>query len=106
MEITLGSVVGVAVSVLIAPARAHGHLREAAAETALLLAEIMTALEPAVRTGAPDLGNLPTRVQAALNALSTAAQEAAHERRSACLTIRIRSPCSAPCVASGRTSSR
>jgi uncharacterized membrane protein YccC len=37
MEITLGSVVGVAVSVLIAPARAHGHLREAAAEIALLL---------------------------------------------------------------------
>ena len=42
----------------------------------------MTALEPAVRTGAPDLGKLPTRVQAALNRLSTAAQEAAHERRS------------------------
>jgi uncharacterized membrane protein YccC len=82
MEITLGSLVGVAVSVLIAPARAHGHLREAAAETALLLAEIMTALGPAVRTGAPDLGKLPTRVQTALNALSTAAQEAAHERRS------------------------
>src|SRR5262249_945546 len=70
------------VSVLIAPARAHAHLCEAAAETALLLAEIMTALEPAVRTGAPDLGKLPTRVQAALNSLSTAAQEAAHEGRS------------------------
>jgi len=82
LEITLGSVVGVAVSVLIAPARAHVHLCEAAAETALLLAQIMTALEPAVRTGAPDLGKLPTRVQAALNRLSTAAEEAAHERRS------------------------
>ena len=35
-----------------------------------------------MRSGAPDLGKLPTRVQAALNALSTAAQEAAHERRS------------------------
>jgi uncharacterized membrane protein YccC len=82
LEITLGSAIGVAVSVLIAPARAHVHLREAAAETALLLAQIMTALGPAVRTGAPDLGNLPARVQAALNHLSTAAQEAAHERRS------------------------
>jgi len=82
LEITLGSVVGVAVSVLIAPARAHAYLCEAAAETALLLAQIMTALEPAVRTGAPDLGKLPARVQAALNRLSTAAQEAAHERRS------------------------
>ena len=82
LEVTLGSVVGVAVSVLIVPARAHIHLREAAAETALLLAQILTALEPAVRTGAPDLGKLPTRVQAALNRLNTAAQEAAHERRS------------------------
>jgi uncharacterized membrane protein YccC len=82
LEITLGSVVGVAVSVLIAPARAHAHLCQAAAETALLLAEIMTELEPAARTGAPDLGQLPTRVQAALNSLNTAAQEAAHERRS------------------------
>jgi uncharacterized membrane protein YccC len=82
LEIALGSVVGVAVSVLIAPARAHMQLREAAAETALLLAKIMTALEPAVRTGAPDLGKLPTRVQAALNRLGTAAEEAVHERRS------------------------
>ena len=82
LEITLGSVVGIAVSVLIAPARAHAHLCQAAAETAVLLAEIMTALEPAVRTGAPDLGKLPTRVRAALSSLSTAAQEAAHERRS------------------------
>jgi hypothetical protein len=78
----VGAVIGVAVSLLIAPARAHVHLREAAAETTLLLAQIMTALAPAVRTGAPDLGKLPTRVQAALNRLSTAAQEAAHERRS------------------------
>jgi hypothetical protein len=64
------------------PARAHAHLCQAAAETAVLLAEIMTALEPAVRTGAPDLGKLPTRVRATLDSLSTAAQEAAHERRS------------------------
>jgi uncharacterized membrane protein YccC len=82
LEISLGSAIGVVVSVLIAPARAHGHLCEAAAETALLLAQIMTALEPAVRTGAPDLDKLPARVQAALDRLSTAAQEAAHERRS------------------------
>ena len=82
LEITLGSVVGVAVSVLIAPARAYLQLREASAETALLLAQIVTALKPAVRTGAPDLGELPTRVQAALNRLGIAAEEAAHERRS------------------------
>jgi uncharacterized membrane protein YccC len=82
LEITLGSVVGVAVSLLIAPARAHVQLREAAAETAFLLSQIMTALEPAVRTGAPELGKLQTRVQATLNRLATAAEEAVHERRS------------------------
>ncbi len=81
-EIALGSVLGVAVSMLIAPARADMQLREAAAETALLLAQIMTALEPAVRTGAPDLGKLPAGVRATLNRLGTAAEEAAHERRS------------------------
>jgi uncharacterized membrane protein YccC len=43
LETTVGAVIGVAVSVLIAPARAHVHLREAAGETALLLAQIMTA---------------------------------------------------------------
>jgi uncharacterized membrane protein YccC len=82
LEIALGSILGVAVSVLIAPTRAERQLREAAAETALLLAQIMTALEPAVRTGAPDLGKLPTRLRLTLNHLGTAAEEAAHERRS------------------------
>jgi uncharacterized membrane protein YccC len=81
-EITLGSVIGVAVSLLIAPARAHAQVREAASQATTLLADIMTALAPAVRTGAPDLGTLPTRVQAALNRLDTAVQEAARERRS------------------------
>ncbi len=46
------------------------------------LAVLTLLLWPAVRTGAPDLGKLPSRVQAALNGLSTVAQEAAHERRS------------------------
>ncbi len=82
LEIALGSVLGVAVSMFIVPARADMQVREAAAETALLLSRIMTALEPAVRTGAPDLGELPARLRAALNRLGTAAEEAAHERRS------------------------
>jgi uncharacterized membrane protein YccC len=82
LEITLGSVVGVLVSGLVAPARAHGHVREAAAETALLLAEMVSALAPAVRSGAHDGGMLPSRVQAALARLGAAVGDAARERRS------------------------
>jgi uncharacterized membrane protein YccC len=82
LEITLGSVVGVVVSTLIAPARAYVQLRGAAAETARLLAQIMTALAQAIGTGPAQLAPLPTQVQAALNRLATAADEAAQERRS------------------------
>ena len=82
LEITLGSVVGVVVSVLIAPARAYVQLRGAAAETARLLAQIMTALGHAISTEAPALGMLPDQIQAALNRLATAADDAARERRS------------------------
>src|SRR5438309_2250966 len=56
LEITLGSVVGVAVSVPIAPPGPMCTFARRQLKTALLLAQIMTALEPAVRTGAPDLG--------------------------------------------------
>ncbi len=82
LEIALGTVIGLAVSLLVAPARAHAQVREAASQATTLLAEIMAALAPAVRTGAPDLGTLPTRVQAALNRLDMAVEEAARERRS------------------------
>jgi len=82
LEITLGAVVGVVVSTLIAPARAYVQLRGAAAETARLLAQIMTALVPAIGAGPAQLDTLPTQVQAALNRLATAADEAARERRS------------------------
>ena len=82
LEIALGTVIGVGVSLLVAPARAHAQVREAASQATTLLAEIMAALAPAVRTGAPDLGTLPTRVQAALNRLDMAVEEAARERRS------------------------
>lgn len=82
LEITLGAVVGVVVSTLIAPARAYAQLRAAAADTARLLAQIMTALAQAIGTGPPALGPLPTQVQAALNRLATAADDAARERRS------------------------
>jgi len=82
LEITLGAVVGVVVSTLIAPARAYAQLRGAAAETARLLAQIMTALAQAIGAEPPTLGPLPTQVQAALNRLAVAADDAARERRS------------------------
>ena len=82
LEIALGTVIGLAVSLCVAPARAHAEVREAAALATTLLADIMSALAPAVRTGAADLGTLPTRIQAALNRLGTAVEEAARERRS------------------------
>lgn len=82
LEITLGSVVGVVVSALIAPARAHAQLREAAAETANLLADIMTTLARTAGTGATELGTLPVRIQGALTRLAATAEDAARERRS------------------------
>ena len=82
LEITLGTVIGLGVSLLIAPARADAQAREAASQITTLLAEVMAALVPAVRTGAPDVGTLPTRIQAALNRLDAAVAEAARERRS------------------------
>lgn len=82
LEITLGAVVGVVVSTLIAPARAYTQLCTAAAQTARLLAQVMTALAQALSAETTDLGTLPTQIQAALNRLATAADEAAHERRS------------------------
>jgi hypothetical protein len=58
------------------------QVRDAAGETASLLARIMTVLATAMGDGAPDLGTLPSQVEAALNRLGTAADEAARERRS------------------------
>jgi uncharacterized membrane protein YccC len=82
LEVTLGAVIGVVVSTLIAPAHAYAQLRTAAAETAGLLAQVMTALAQAISTEAITLGALPTQIQATLNRLATAADDAARERRS------------------------
>lgn len=81
-EITLGSIVGVAVATLIAPARADTQLREAAADAARLLAEIMTVLARAGAAETVDLGPLPARIEAALTRLAAATEDAARERRS------------------------
>jgi uncharacterized membrane protein YccC len=82
LEIALGTVIGLGVSLLIAPARAHVHVCDSASATAALLADVMAALAPAVCAGAPDMGTLPTQIQAALNRLDAAVAEAARERRS------------------------
>jgi uncharacterized membrane protein YccC len=82
LEIALGAVIGLGVSLLLAPARAHAQVLDVASETAALLADVMAALVPAVCAGAPDLGALPMQIQAALNRLDATVAEAARERRS------------------------
>src|SRR5580658_8674085 len=62
LEIALGAVIGLGVSLLIAPARAHSQVRDVASETAALLADVMAALVPAVCAGTPDVGTLPMRI--------------------------------------------
>jgi uncharacterized membrane protein YccC len=82
LEIALGSAIGLAGAVLIVPTSAQAQVCEIAGQVATLLAGVLTILAPAVAAGAPDLGQQPAAVQAALNRLGTAAEEAQHERRS------------------------
>ncbi|HET6234331.1 MAG TPA: FUSC family protein [Acetobacteraceae bacterium] len=82
LEIALGAVIGLGVSLLIAPARAHAQVRDVASETAALLADVMAGLVPAVCAGTPDVGTLPMRIHAALSRLDASVAEAARERRS------------------------
>ncbi len=83
LEIIIGSIVALATTLLILPARAHSHLREAAAGVARLNAELMDNLlgglvSDAGRQGVP---RLHAKIRAALKQTETAAEEAARERR-------------------------
>ena len=84
MEITLGSVVGLAVTLLVLPARAHGVLTTAAGRTLGLLAQVMPLLLAGL-TGTCDFAaiqDLLDKVRAAMTKLETATDEAIRERRS------------------------
>jgi uncharacterized membrane protein YccC len=83
LEIIIGSIVALAVTFLILPARAHSQLREAAAKVASLNADLMDRLIDGLtndlgRQGVPPLH---ARIRAALKQTETAAEEAARERK-------------------------
>lgn len=82
-EIVIGSIVALAVTFVILPARAHNQLREAAARVARLNADLMDLLMDVLmneqdRQGAPAIH---TKIRAALKQTEAAAEEAGRERR-------------------------
>jgi uncharacterized membrane protein YccC len=82
LEIMFGSIVAIAVSAIVAPARAYHQVREAASETAALLAATMTVLTPFGPPRTEELATLAGRVRGTFNRLQVAAEEASRERRS------------------------
>ncbi len=81
-EIGLGCVVGLAVSLLVAPARAARAVTGQAARLARLLADQLEALARLDAVETPEAKALPPAVRRALARLETLAGEAARERRS------------------------
>ncbi len=81
-EIGLGCVVGLAVSLLVAPARAARAVTGQAGRLARLLADQLAALARLDAEETPEVKALPPAVRRALARLETLAGEAARERRS------------------------
>ncbi|TAL04514.1 MAG: FUSC family protein [Rhodospirillaceae bacterium] len=82
-EIGLGSVVGIVVSLLVFPARAHALVTTAAAETLLLYARLLaTLLDRAAGAEALDVTARHNVIRAALTRVETLAAEARRERSS------------------------
>jgi uncharacterized membrane protein YccC len=82
LEIGLGCVVGLAVSLLVAPARAARAVTGQAARLARLLADQLEALARLDAEETPEAKALPPAVRRSLARLETLAGEAARERRS------------------------
>jgi uncharacterized membrane protein YccC len=83
MEITLGSVIGLSVALLLMPARAHGHVIAAAARMLDLLADLLRDWL-AVLAGDAGRGRivqLQDDIRAGMARLEMAALEARHERK-------------------------
>lgn len=85
MEITLGNIVGVIVSLFVLPARAHTLMMEAAAKVVTLNADLIDVLIGEL-TGDPKgrsaLQKIHPQIRAALKKAEAAADEAARERKS------------------------
>jgi uncharacterized membrane protein YccC len=84
LEIGLGSVVALAVSLLVLPARAHGLLAETTSRLLTLLAEFLGVVLGGLAKGAdkPAIFRLQVATRKMLGTLETAAEEAKRERRS------------------------
>ncbi len=85
LEITLGNIVGVAVSLFVLPARAHTLMTEAAAKVVSLNAELISVFVDELTAGPKGraaLQRLHPQIRAALKKAEAAADEAARERRS------------------------
>jgi uncharacterized membrane protein YccC len=82
LEVALGCAIGVAVSTVLAPARAYIMVLEAATQVTALLADELDAFAVAVSGPPPQLGELPEKIRKALNRLETLTEEAARERSS------------------------
>jgi uncharacterized membrane protein YccC len=85
LEITLGNIVGVVVSLFVLPARAHTLMTESAAKVVSLNADLFSVLIEEL-TGSPQsrsgVENLQTPIRSALKKAEAAAEEAARERKS------------------------
>jgi len=85
VEITLGNIVGVIVSLFVLPARAHTLMTDAAAKVVALNADLISILIGEItadRKGRSALQTLHPQIRAALKKAEAAADEAARERRS------------------------
>ncbi|HWA47387.1 MAG TPA: hypothetical protein VG742_03890, partial [Dongiaceae bacterium] len=84
LEISIGSLVGVAVSLALLPSRAHEQMSTSAARIIDLNADLLGLIIDNLLAGAGRPALQPTHVaiRAALKKLETAAEEAARERRS------------------------
>jgi uncharacterized membrane protein YccC len=84
LEITLGNIVGVVVSLFVLPARAHTLMTEAAANVVSLNAELVSVFIDELTAGPKGRATLQTvhpRIRSALKKAEAAAEEAARERR-------------------------
>ncbi|WP_201860283.1 FUSC family protein [Microvirga soli] len=84
LEITLGNVVGVLVSLFVLPARAHTLMTEAAAKVVSLNANLVTVFIDELTAGPTDrpaLQKIHPQIRSALKKAEAAAEEATRERR-------------------------
>ncbi|WP_042691510.1 aromatic acid exporter family protein [Azospirillum sp. B506] len=82
LEVGLGCVVGIVVSLLVAPARASRSVLDTAAEAARLMAEQLDTLAATDDASQAVMSRLVVRTRQALNRLETLVGEAARERHS------------------------